>query len=82
MDNTGINPCYVGDLPPQLAGLIRTNVNLQELAVLGHIHRDKTLVKQAIKMDPLTAAVCSLEEIDNMVHELFDAQKEWLPQFD
>jgi len=82
VDNTGINPCYVGDLPPQLAGLIRTNVNLQELAVLGHIHRDKTLVKQAIKMDPLTAAVCSLEEIDNMVHELFDAQKEWLPQFD
>ncbi|MDQ3854868.1 MAG: alpha-glucosidase/alpha-galactosidase, partial [Chloroflexota bacterium] len=78
---TGLNPCYVGDLPAQLAALIRSNVNVQELAVLGHIHRDKELIRQAIALDPLSAAVCSLEEIEAMVQELFTAQAEWLPQF-
>lgn len=81
VDKTGINPCHVGDLPPQLAALIRTNTNVQELAVLGHIHRDRDLVRQAIQLDPLSSAVCSLEEIDRMVGDLFEAQAEWLPQF-
>jgi alpha-galactosidase len=81
IDSTGIHPCHVGALPPQLAALIQTNLNVQELAAQGHIHRDRSLIKQAVKMDPLTAAVCSLGEIDRMVDELFDAQAQWLPQF-
>lgn len=81
VDQAGIQPCHVGNLPPQLAALIRTNVNVQELAVLGHLHGDKDLIRQAIKMDPLTSAVCSLDEIESLVNEMFAAQAEWLPQF-
>ncbi|PTM57954.1 alpha-glucosidase/alpha-galactosidase [Desmospora activa] len=81
VDQSGVQPCHVGSLPPQLAALIRTNVNMQELAVWGHIHRDKDLIYQAIKMDPLTSAVCSLDEVDSLVGEMFAAQAEWLPQF-
>ena len=33
VDKQGIHPCYVGDLPSHLAGLDRTNVMVQELAV-------------------------------------------------
>ena len=33
IDRNGINPCYVGDLPPQLAAINRTNVNVQSLIV-------------------------------------------------
>ena len=80
VDKTGIHPCYVGEMPNQLAGLIRTNVNLQDLAIEAFIQKDMSLLRQAIKMDPLTSAVCSLEEIDLMVIEMYEAQKEWLPQ--
>jgi alpha-galactosidase len=81
VDGTGINPCHVGDLPPQVAGITRRNVDVQELAVLGHVHRDRELIRQAIKLDPLTSAVCTLEQIDAMTDELFEAQAQWLPQF-
>jgi alpha-galactosidase len=33
-------------------------------------------------MDPLTAAVCTLPQIDDMVEEMLEAQAQWLPQFD
>jgi len=81
IDRTGIHPCHVGALPEQLAALNRTNLNVQELAAQAHLQRDKSLVAQAIKLDPLTSAVCSLDEIDAMVAEMFEAQAEWLPQF-
>jgi alpha-galactosidase len=32
-------------------------------------------------LDPLTAAVCTLPQIHDMVAELLAAQKQWLPQF-
>lgn len=80
IDENGIHPCNVGALPEQLAALNRTNLNVQELAVQGFLHRDESLVRQAIKLDPLTAAVCSLDEIDAMVTEMLEAEKVWLPQ--
>ena len=33
-------------------------------------------------MDPLTSAVLTLKEIRDMVYEMFEAEAEWLPQFD
>ena len=32
-------------------------------------------------MDPLTCAVCTLEEIRSMTSEMLEAEREWLPQF-
>jgi alpha-galactosidase len=32
-------------------------------------------------LDPLTAAVCSLDEIWQMTDEMFVANERWLPQF-
>ena len=81
VDKTGINPCRVGALPVSVTGVTRRNVDVQELAVLGHIHRDRELVAQALKLDPLTSAVCTLDEVDRMTTELFEAQARWLPQF-
>ncbi len=39
VDNTGLHPCYVGDLPAQLAAVNRTNVNVHELAAEGFLRR-------------------------------------------
>lgn len=79
VDKTGIHPCYVGDLPPQLAGLNRTSINVQELAVRGIVEKDKTKIFQAILLDPLTSAILTIDEIRNMVDEMFNAeQKQYL----
>jgi len=34
-----------------------------------------------VMLDPLTAAVCTLPQIHDMVTEMLSAQKAWLPQF-
>ena len=36
---------------------------------------------QAIALDPLTSSVWTLKEIREMVTEMLDAEREWLPQF-
>ncbi len=40
------------------------------------------MAEQAIMLDPLTAAVCSLEEIRNMFAELYKAEKDYIPKLD
>ncbi len=80
-DKTGIHPTHVGDLPPQLAAINRSNINVQELAVSAALAGDRRLAFQAVMMDPLTAAVCDIWDIRKMVDEMFKKQKRWLPQF-
>jgi alpha-galactosidase len=41
----------------------------------------KSLVYYAVALDPLTSAVLSLEEIKNMVDEMFEKEKKYLPDF-
>ena len=77
----GVQPTRVGALPPQLAALNRTNINVQELAALGGVQGDREAVVHAVMLDPLTAAVCTLEDIRRMTTDLFAAEEAWLPQF-
>jgi alpha-galactosidase len=78
VDKQGIHPCFVGDLPPQLAALNRTNIDVQELAVRGIVEKDKTKIFQAILLDPLTGAVLTIDQIRKMVDELFVAEKQYV----
>ncbi len=45
------------------------------------MHGDVDLLKQAMMMDPLTAAVCDPHEIWQMTDEMLVAQARWLPQY-
>ncbi|NQU75854.1 MAG: alpha-galactosidase [Planctomycetes bacterium] len=81
VDGRGLHPVRVGDLPPQCAALNRSNVTVQELAVEAGLTGDPEYAMQAIAMDPLTAAVCTLHEARQMTAELLQAQRKWLPQF-
>lgn len=76
VDGTGVHPCYVGDLPPELAGLNQSNTVVHELAVQGLLLGDRELIYRAIQLDPLTQATCSLPDIRQMVDELFIAHAE------
>ncbi|NQU45146.1 alpha-galactosidase [bacterium] len=81
VDRLGIHPTHVGDLPPQCAALNMTNVNVQGLAAQACLTGDPELLVQAVALDPLTAAVLTLQEIREMTHEMLEAQRQWLPQF-
>ncbi|MDN5276391.1 MAG: alpha-galactosidase [Clostridiales bacterium] len=77
----GFEPIHVGPLPPHLAILNNVNAMCEELAVEGALTGDPTKIYQAIYFDPLTSAVLSLAEIKQMVREMFEVNKDWLPQF-
>ena len=82
VDGNGILPIKVGELPPQLAALNRTMINVQSLIVEAALTGDQEAIVHAVMLDPLTAAVCTLDQIRDMVGEMYNAQKRWLPQFE
>ena len=82
VDSSGVQGTFVGNLPTQLAAMNRTNINVQELTVEAALLGDRDAVHYALMMDPLTAAVCTLPQIHAMTEELFEAQAQWLPQFE
>jgi|TARA_Y100000310_G_scaffold314542_2_gene364020 alpha-galactosidase len=75
----GIQPLRVGALPEHLAAINRSQINTQQLAVEASMNADPERVFQAMAMDPLTAAVCTLDEIRAMTSELLDAHRQYLP---
>jgi alpha-galactosidase len=79
VDATGVRPCSVGELPPQLAAIDRSNVEVQRLAVQAALDHDEDALRQAVKLDPLTGAACTLAEIDEMVDDLLAANAAYLP---
>ena len=81
VDGNGYQPCRFGPLPPQLAGLCASNMHVFELGVRAALERDREAAIHALMLDPLTAAVCSLDEIRSMAEELFEAEQEILSGF-
>ncbi len=82
VDARGVHPCYVGDLPPQLAALNRSNVAVQELAVRAVLDRDREAAFHACALDPLTAAKLPLHKIRAMFDELWEVEAPLLKWFD
>lgn len=77
----GLDPIHIGPLPAQLALLNNITAQCEELAVEGSLAGDPTMVFHAVLFDPLTSAMLSMEETKQMVDEMFQANKDWLPQF-
>lgn len=81
-DKRGITPTYFGKLPVQCAALCSSHMYMYDLAAEACIKKSKKLAAQALLLDPLSAAVCSPEEIFKMTEELFEAESEFLPGFE
>lgn len=79
VDRKGLQPVFVGDLPPQCAILTNLSSQIEEMTIAGALSGDRRLIFQAIANDPLSAAVLSLAEIQSMVDELFDVNQDYLP---
>lgn len=81
VDNNGIQPTFIGALPPQLTALIRTNINVQELTVQALMTQNREHIYHAAMMDPHTAAELDLDQIWSMTDDLIAAHGDWLPEW-
>jgi alpha-galactosidase len=79
VDGNGIQPTRIGALPPHLAALMMTNVNVQSLAVEAALTGKREHVYHAAMLDPHTAAELTLDEIWSLVDELIAAHGEMIP---
>ena len=81
VDGSGIQPTHVGALPPQLTGLIRTNINVQELTVAALMTENREHIYHAAMLDPHTAAELDLDQIWHLTDDLLAAHGTWLPEW-
>lgn len=81
VDDNGLQPTVVRDIPPQLIGLIRTNLNVQELTVAALVEENPDHIYHAAMLDPHTAAELDLDQIWALTDDLLVAHDDWLPEF-
>jgi len=81
VDGSGVSIPVIGDLPLGCAAVCSQSVWVQRLAVEAAVAGDLHLLRQAMMMDPLTGAVCTPPEIDQMVDEMLVACEDLLPQY-
>ncbi len=82
VDRSGITPCFIGDLPEQLAALDRTNINTQLLTVEATMTGKREHIYQAAMLDPHTAAELSIDDIVSLCDDLIEAHGNMLPTFE
>ena len=75
VDNAGIHPTYVGVLPPQLAAMNMTNINVQLLTIAAAHEMSMEHVYHAAMLDPHTGSQLSTDEIVAMCDELREAHE-------
>ncbi len=81
VDRNGIQPTRIGRVPVQLAAIMRSNINVQELTVASALTGNRDHIYHAAAMDPHTAAELSLNEIEMLVDALIVAHGTLLPEY-
>jgi alpha-galactosidase len=73
VDRNGVQGCYVGELPEQLAALNRTSINVQLLTIEAAFTGRREAVYHAAMLDPHTGSELTLDEIRSLCDEMFEA---------
>lgn len=83
VDKSGLQPTKIGKLPPQLAAMMQTNVNVQSLVVEAALTGKREHIYHAAYMDPHTAAELSLDQIASLVDDMLAEHEKTglLPKF-
>ena len=79
VNGSGIQPQTIGKLPPHIAAIIQTNINVQSLTVRAVLEKNKDHIYHAAMLDPRTSAELSLEQIWSLVDEMIQAHGEMIP---
>ncbi len=78
VDGSGVQPTGVGALPAQCAALNRSYLNVAELVVKAAMDEDPRAIRQAVMVDPATAAALPVERIWDLCDELVVAHGNYL----
>lgn len=81
VDGAGLHPTHFGPLPTPLAALCQPHMAAHALVVEAVLAHDRRAAFHALALDPLTAAVCSLDEIRALFEAMVEAQKADLPDW-
>ena len=81
VDRFGINMVAGITLPEACAATCVSSINVQRMSVHAAVSGDIDLLKLAVLHDPLVGAICTPEEVWQMVDEMVVAQADWLPQY-
>jgi alpha-galactosidase len=81
VDKNGLQPTKIGMMPPHLAALQQTNINVQALVVEAALTGKREHIYHAAMLDPHTAAELSLDQIWSLVDELIEAHGDMMPQY-
>jgi alpha-galactosidase len=81
VDKNGIQPTKIGALPPHLAALMQTNINVQALTVEAALTGKREHIYHAAMLDPHTAAELDLDQIWSLVDDLIAAHGALLPAY-
>ncbi|HST05224.1 MAG TPA: alpha-glucosidase/alpha-galactosidase [Chloroflexia bacterium] len=81
VDRSGVQPVHIGALPPHLAALMQTNINVQALTVEAGMTRKREHIYHAAMLDPHTAAELDLDQIWSLVDDMIAAHGDWLPEY-
>jgi len=82
VDENGLNPCVVGDLPDQLAGLNMTHIAVHNMVIKAAVTKKKEYIYMAAYLDPHTRDQLTLDEIKNLCDDLIEAHGDWLEKFE
>lgn len=81
VDRFGINMAEGITLPIQCAATCNASISVQRMSVEAAVTGNVDMLKLAVLHDPLVGAICSPDEVWQMVDEMLVAQAEWLPQY-
>ncbi len=81
VDKNGVQPTRIGALPPHLAALMQTNINVQALTVEAALTQRRETIYHAAMLDPHTGAELDLDQIYSLVDDLIEAHGGWLPSY-
>jgi alpha-galactosidase len=79
VDKSGLQPTKIGNLPPHLAAMMQTNINVQAMTVEAALSGKREHVYHAAAFDPHTAAELSLDQIWNLCDDLIAAHGTMIP---
>jgi alpha-galactosidase len=82
VDKNGIQPTQIGAIPPHLAALMQTNINVQALTVEAILTGNREHIYHAAMLDPHTGSELDLDQIWQLVDDLLVQHSKWLqPEF-
>jgi alpha-galactosidase len=81
VDRFGINMVEGITLPTACAATCSVSISVQRMSVEAAMSGDIDMLKLAVLHDPLVGAICTPDEVWQMVDEMVVAQAQWLPQY-